>query len=168
VTTEAPGALRIEPVGESDIPVLLKLIEGLADYEALSADVTATVEDLRRSLFGDDRAAEALIAWLGDEPIGFAVFFTSYSTFLGRPGIYLEDLYVEPERRHLGYGKRLLTHVARLAVARGCGRLEWSVLDWNAPAIGFYESLGAKPLTEWTMYRLAGDSLARLAAQSQE
>jgi GNAT superfamily N-acetyltransferase len=161
------NGFRIQPATERDIPVLLDLIKGLAQYEALSAEVTATGDDLRRSLFGDGSSAEALLARVDDQAIGFAVFFSSYSTFLGKPGIYLEDLFIQPDWRHRGYGKRMLAHIARLAVERDCGRLEWSVLDWNEPAIRFYESLGARALGEWTMYRLAGDSLDRLAARAE-
>jgi len=154
---------RIERATERDVPLILKLITALAEYEKMSADVMATEEKLRASLFGAHPAAEVVIAYADAEAVGFALFFHNYSTFLGQPGIYLEDLYVVPERRGRGYGKRLLAHLAALAVERGCGRLEWSVLDWNEPAIGFYKKLGARPMDEWTVMRVAGDALPRLA-----
>ena len=154
---------RIARATDRDVPVILALIKGLAEYEKLSAEVTATEERLRATLFGRDKAAEVLLAWDGDTPVGFAVYFQSYSTFLGRPGIYLEDLFVLPERRGQGHGRRLLAEVARVAVKRNCGRLEWSVLDWNDPALRFYRSLGAKAMDEWTIYRVTGDALRKLA-----
>jgi GNAT superfamily N-acetyltransferase len=156
-------AFRIERATERDVPLILKLIKALAAYEKMSADVTATEEKLRASLFGPHPGAEVAIAYADAEPVGFALFFQNYSTFLGQPGIYLEDLYVVPEQRGHGYGKRLLAHLAKLAVERGCGRLEWSVLDWNEPAIGFYRKLGAKPMDEWTVFRVTGDALPSLA-----
>lgn len=158
-----PG-VRIEPATARDVPVILRLIRGLAEYEHLSAEVTATEDDLRRSLFGERPAAEVLLAYAGQDAIGFAVFFGTYSTFLGRPGLYLEDLFVVPEQRRRGYGRQLLARVAAIALERGCGRLEWSVLDWNEPALRFYRSLGAMPMNEWTVQRVTGDALARLAA----
>jgi GNAT superfamily N-acetyltransferase len=161
----APVA-RIELATGRDVPLIHRLIAGLAEYEGLSSEVTATEDDLRASLFGERPAAEVLLAYAGDEAVGFAVFFQSYSTFLGRPGLYLEDLFVVPERRRQGYGRGLLSRVAALAVERGCGRLEWSVLDWNEPAIRFYESHGARAMHEWTVHRLTGDALRRLAATS--
>ena len=165
VDRDAPSgsAVRIEPARERDVATLLELIKHLAAYEKLSAEVTATEAQLRESLFGNHPAAEVLIAWAGGEAIGFAVFFQSYSTFLGRPGVYLEDLFVLPDWRHRGYGRKLLAYVARLAVERGCGRLEWSGLDWNEPAIGFYERLGATAMDQWTVYRLTGDALRRVS-----
>ena len=156
---------RIEPATERDVPTILRLIEGLADYENLSGDVIVTPEKLRATLFGSGRAAEVLLARAGSEAIGFAVFFRSYSTFLGQPGIYLEDLFVLPEWRKRGCGRQLLARVARTAVERGCGRLEWSVLDWNEPAIRFYKSLGALEMDEWTVYRVTGESLQRLGGE---
>lgn len=143
-----------------DAGVILSFIRALADYEKLTDQVTATEEDLRASLFGERAVAEVLLAHEGGVPVGFAIFFHNYSTFLGRNGIYLEDLFVKPEYRKKGYGKALLMHLARLANQRGCGRLEWSVLDWNTPSIEFYQSLGARPLDDWTMFRLDGDELA--------
>ena len=157
-------SLTIAPAAESDIPAILSFIRALAEYERLSDAVVATEETLRESLFGARPAAEVVFARVGEERVGFALFFETYSTFLAQRGLYLEDLFVKPEHRGLGYGRALLAHLARMAVARGCGRFEWALLDWNAPAIGFYKSLGARPLDEWTTFRLAGDALARLAA----
>jgi GNAT superfamily N-acetyltransferase len=154
---------RIERATERDVPLILRLIKELAEYEKMLADVTATEEKLRHSLFGPHPAADVVIGYAGDEPAGFALFFHNYSTFLGQPGIYLEDLYVMPHFRGHGFGKRLLAHLAALAVERGCGRFEWSVLDWNAPAIGFYKKLGAQPMDDWTIFRVTGDALQRLA-----
>ncbi len=156
---------RIAPATEKDIPVILRLIEGLAEYEKLSHEVVATEASLRESLFGSLRVAEVVIVYTGTEPAGFAVFFHNYSTFLGRPGIYLEDLFVLPEWRRRGLGTQLLAHVAREAVARKCGRLEWAVLDWNEPAIAFYKKLGARAMDEWTVYRVTGDALKKLASE---
>jgi GNAT superfamily N-acetyltransferase len=146
-----------------DVPLILCFIRELAEYERLAHLVAATDEDLRRSLFGEHPAAEVRLAFTAGEPAGFALFFGSFSTFLGRPGIYLEDLFVRPQFRGRGLGRRLLVDLARLARERGCGRLEWSVLNWNEPAIRFYRTLGAAPLEEWTTYRLTGDPLAALA-----
>ena len=143
---------RIEPATESDVPVILTFIKGLAEYEGLAHEVAATEESLGESLFGPQSNVEAVIAYRGTEPVGFAVFFQNYSTFLGRSGLYLEDLFVLPEWRGRGAGRRLLGYVAGIAVSRGCGRLEWSVLDWNEPAINFYQALGARPMDEWTVY----------------
>lgn len=156
---------RIEPAAARDAPVILGMIKALAEYERMSDQVTATEETLRATLFGARPAAEVVIGYAGDQPAGFALFFHNYSTFLGQPGVYLEDLFVAPEWRGRGLGKRLLTHLARLAVERGCGRFEWSVLDWNEPAIGFYKKLGAKPMDEWTVFRVTGDALRELAAE---
>ncbi len=161
------AAFRIDPAVEADVPVILDLIRDLAEYEKLSDQVTATEADIARSLFGDPPRAEAVIARLDGEAIGFALFFHNYSTFLGRPGLYLEDLYVRPAFRGRGFGRRLLIHLARIAVDRGCGRFEWSVLDWNAPAIAAYRRAGAVPLDDWTVYRLTGDALKRLADEAQ-
>ncbi|MGO9640626.1 MAG: GNAT family N-acetyltransferase [Candidatus Acidiferrales bacterium] len=157
--------LRIVEAAESDVPVLLSFIRKLADYEKLADQVSATEDGLRAALFGPRRVAEALLAYLGSEPVAFAVFFHNFSTFLGRPGIYLEDLFVDPPHRGKGVGKALLVELARLARARNCGRLEWAVLDWNESAINFYRSLGAVPMEDWTIFRLAGDALARLAGE---
>jgi GNAT superfamily N-acetyltransferase len=157
---------RIEAATEADVAVLLQLIKGLADYEKMSGDVTATEQRLRDTLFGPRRFAEAAIGYVGTEPVGFAVFFHNFSTFLAAPGLYLEDIFVEPHRRGHGFGRKLLEYVARIAVERGCGRLEWSVLDWNEPAVGFYKRLGASPMDGWTIYRMTGDALAALAGGS--
>ena len=145
-----------------DVPLILAFVKALADYEKLSDQVAADESRLRDTLFGKHAYAETLIAEFKGEPAGFALFFHSYSTFLARPGIYLEDLFVKPELRGRGIGKALLTRLAQLAVERGCGRLEWFVLNWNQPAIDFYRSLGAEPLDEWTFYRLTGEALQRL------
>src|SRR3954466_10297847 len=159
------GTLRIERATERDVPLILRLIKALAEYERMSDEVIATEDGLRRTLFGPPPAAEVVVGYAGDEPAGFALFFHNYSTFLGRPGIYLEDLYVRPEMRGRGTGRALLAHLARLAVERGCGRLEWWVLDWNERAIRFYRSLGARPMDDWTVFRVAGDDLHHLAAE---
>jgi GNAT superfamily N-acetyltransferase len=156
--------LRIESAVEGDVALILRFIRGLADYEDLRDACVATEEALRTTLFGDRPAAEVLLAHWADRPAGFALFFPSYSTFLAKPGIYLEDLFVEPELRGKGIGTALLARLAALAVARDCGRLEWSVLDWNEPSIGFYRSLGAIAMDEWTGYRLTGEALHRVAA----
>jgi GNAT superfamily N-acetyltransferase len=155
--------LRIATATEPDIPVILALIQGLAEYERLDHEVTATEDGLRKTLFGAHPSAEVVLAYWDRECAGFAVFFATYSTFLGRPGIYLEDLFVKPHFRGKGIGLALLKHVAKLAAERGCGRLEWGVLNWNESAIGFYEKLGAVPMDEWTKYRLAGEALENLA-----
>jgi GNAT superfamily N-acetyltransferase len=154
--------IDIRPAGPHDVPLLLELIRALAEYEKLSDQVTATEEALRETLFGARPAAEALVAMLDGAPAGFALFFPNYSTFLARPGIYLEDLFVKPALRRRGVGRALFTRLAQLAVERRCGRFEWSVLDWNEPAIAFYRSLGAVPLSDWTVFRLTGDALTQL------
>ena len=146
------------------MPFILSLIKELADYEKLSGDVIATEERLTAHLFGPNPRAEVLIGSIAGEPSGFALFFHNFSTFLAQPGIYLEDLYVKPGKRGLGLGEALLRHLAQLAIQRGCGRLEWAVLDWNEPAIGFYKRLGAVAMDEWTVYRVAGDMLQQVAA----
>jgi len=153
----------IRPATPADVPTICRLIRGLADYEKLTDEVVLDEGRLREHLFGPRPYAEVLLAEEGTEIIGFALFFHNYSTFLGRPGIYLEDLFVDPARRGTGHGKALLLALAKLAVERGCGRLEWSVLDWNEPAIRFYESLGAVAMKEWTVYRVTGDALRQLA-----
>jgi GNAT superfamily N-acetyltransferase len=157
--------LEIRAATEADVPLILSLIKELAEYERLSHEVVATEEALIDSLFGERPVAEVLIGHLGDEPVGFALFFHNFSTFLGKPGIYLEDLYVRPEFRGVGIGRALLIHLARLARERDCGRLEWSVLDWNEPAIGFYKGIGASPVSGWTVYRVTGEALDELAAR---
>jgi len=155
--------VQIDPAREEDIPDILLLIRELAEFERMSNEVVATEASLRASLFGRARSAEVVIARVDAEAVGFAVWFHNYSTFLGRRGLYLEDLFVRPEWRGCGVGRALLSHLARVAVARECGRMEWSVLNWNERAIGFYERLGAVPMAGWTVYRLTGDALARLA-----
>ena len=155
----------IRPATEADVPAIADLIRGLARYEKLEQDVTMTEELLAKSLFGPRPYAETLLAEESGKPIGFALFFHNFSTFLALPGIYLEDLFVVPEHRGRGVGRALLKELARIAVERGCGRLEWSVLDWNRDAIGFYERLGATPNSEWTVYRLTGEALTVLGRE---
>jgi len=149
-----------------DVPAILSMVRELAEYERAPQEVTATEVHLRTALFGENPAVYALIAENHDtgEAVGFAMWFLNFSTWLGRHGIYLEDLYVKPHARGEGHGRALLTRLAQIAVERGCGRVEWAVLDWNEPSIGFYKSLGAVPMDEWTIFRLAGDSLGRLAS----
>ena len=159
--------VTIRKAEPQDVPAILSLIRALAEYEKLLDEVTATEAALHDSLFGARPYAEAMIAWDGEQAVGFALFFHNYSTFLAKPGIYLEDLFVRPAYRGRGLGKELLARVARVAVERGCGRMEWAVLDWNAPAIAFYRSLGARPLDEWIVNRVTGDTLQALAAQAQ-
>jgi len=154
---------RIQPAREDDLPLILRFIKELAAYEKLAPEVVATEGGLRQALFGPSPAAEVVIAYADDEPAGFAVFFQSFSTFLGQPGLYLEDLFVLPAWRGRGLGRRLLTHLAKVAVDRGYGRMEWSVLDWNELALGVYRRIGARPMDEWTVHRLTGDSLQKLA-----
>jgi GNAT superfamily N-acetyltransferase len=146
-----------------DVPLILRCIRGLAEYERLAHECVATEDLLRSSLFGESPAAQVVLAMNGDEPAGFALWFRSYSTFLARPGIYLEDLFVSPEFRGRGLGRALLVHLARIAVARGYGRMEWAVLDWNEDAMRFYRSLGAVPVDDWTICRLTGAALPALA-----
>lgn len=160
-STRTPLTLRAAT--RADVPLIRTLIEGLAEYEKLRHECIATDAQLEITLFGERPYAEVTIAEWNGEAAGFALFFHNYSTFLARPGIYLEDLFVQPTFRGKGIGKSLLIHLAQLAVARNCGRLEWSVLDWNMDAIGFYTKLGARPNDEWTVYRVAGDALTHLA-----
>ncbi len=154
--------MEIRPAAVDDLPELLRLIRGLAEYEKLVHEVTATEVRLRQTLFGERPVAEALLGCVGGRAVGFAVFFHNYSTFRACPGLYLEDLFVEPAQRGKGYGKALLLHVAGLARQRGCERMEWSVLDWNAPSIAFYRALGARPLDDWTIFRLDHTALQAL------
>ena len=163
--SSAPSA-SIRPATQNDVPVILAFIRELAEYEHLSHEVVATEELLRSSLFGPRPEAEVLIACAEGEPVGFALFFANYSTFLAKSGLYLEDLFVRPAYRGFGLGKRLLIEVARLAVERGCGRYEWSVLDWNAPSIRFYESLGAEMHADWRRMRVTGEALTQLAQRA--
>jgi GNAT superfamily N-acetyltransferase len=152
----------------ADVPVILELIRALATYERAPNEVTATEQGLTEVLFGQKPAAEVLLAFENETAVGFAVFFHNFSTWLGRPGLYLEDLFVGPEHRGKGYGRALLIHLAKIARERGCGRMEWAVLDWNEPAIEFYRKLGAKPMDEWTVFRLTRDGIAKLADSSLE
>ena len=155
--------LTISDATPDDVATINRLIYSLAEYERLAHECQSTEEKLRRNLFGEPRYAECVIARLADEPVGYALFFHNYSTFEASPGLYLEDLFVLPEHRGLGVGRELLRHLARLAVARNCARFEWAVLDWNEPAIGFYKSLGARPLDDWTVFRVTGEALQQLA-----
>jgi len=158
--------LSIRPATRADVPAVLGFIRELAEYEKLSHLVVTTEATLEHELFGPGSPAEVLLAEVAGEPVAFAVVFHNFSTFLGRKGMYLEDLYVKQSRRRQGYGRALLLHIARLAGERGCGRFEWSVLDWNEPAIRFYEKLGASILHEWKLVRITGPALARLAAMA--
>lgn len=162
MTEKTKEPVVVRPATAADAALVLDLIRELATYEKLADQVVATEATVRETLFGARPAAESLIAEVDGVPAGFAIFFHNYSTFLARPGLYLEDLFVKPAMRRRGVGRALFTHVARLAVERKCGRFEWSVLDWNAPAIAFYRSLGALPLADWTVFRLTGDALARV------
>ena len=160
--------IQVRRATRDDVPLILRFIKGLAEYERLAHEVIATEELLARTLFGERPQAEVLIASEGGDPLGFALFFHNFSTFLGRHGLYLEDLFVWPESRGKGVGRALLAALARLALERECGRLEWAVLDWNEPAIGFYRSLGARPMDDWTVFRLGGNALERLAEEAAE
>ena len=154
---------EIRPARVEDVPLILELIRDLATYERAPKEVTATEEQLVAVLFGEKPVAEVLLAFERKSPVGFAVFFHNFSKWLGRPGLYLEDLFIKPEKRERGYGRALLVDLAKIALDRGCGRMEWAVLDWNEPAIKFYRSLGAKPMEEWTVFRLTRDGIAKLA-----
>ena len=155
----------IRPAAVADAPLILSLIKELAEYERLAQEVVATEEDIRKSLFGERPFAEALIGEHQKNPISFALFFYNFSTFKGKPGIYLEDLYVKPAYRGMGFGRRMLVHIARLAKERNCARFEWSVLNWNEPAIRTYEKLNAEPMKEWILYRLTGEALDDLSGK---
>jgi len=163
----ASEPFRIEPAQPADAALIVALVRELAEYERLLQDVRITTDDVRRDLFGPRAFAEAVIARVGDEPVGFALWFHNYSTFAGRPGLYLEDLFVRPAFRGRGYGEALLRYLARVTVERGCARFEWSVLDWNEPAIAFYRKLGAVPMDDWTVQRVSGDALLALAASDE-
>src|SRR5215213_7975469 len=154
--------MQIRPATPADVPLVHTLIRELAEYERLADTVVATQADIERGLFGPHPAAEAVLAEIEGEPAGFALFFQTFSTFVGKPGLYLEDLFVRPAVRRRGVGRALLTHLAGLATKRGCGRFEWSVLDWNAPAIAFYRSLGAELLPDWRLCRVTGPALDQL------
>jgi GNAT superfamily N-acetyltransferase len=160
------GRLRIDAAAEADVPLVRQLIAELAEYEKLAHEMKATDEALRSAMFGPRPAVEAIIARMDDEPVGFALFFQNFSTFVGKPGLYLEDVFVRPAWRGQGIGYALLQHLAKIAVERDYGRMEWSVLDWNEPSIAFYRRIGARPMDEWTVYRLTGDTLRRLAKDS--
>ena len=159
------GPFHIKPATEGDTRLVLDFIKGLAEYEGMAGEVAATEDDLREFLFGQDPKAEAIIGYAGEEPVGFALFFHHYSTFTGRPSLYLEDIFVLPDWRGRGVGQLLMSYLARTALDRKCRRLEWSVLDWNEPAIGFYKRLGAGPVDGWTTYRLSGPDLEKLAQE---
>ena len=162
--TSMRTSFHIRASTPDDLPIILQLIRDLAEYERAPNDVVATEEGLREVLFGKRPSAEVVLAMEGETAVGFAVFFHNFSTWLGRPGLYLEDLFVRPSHRGKGYGRALLVHLAKIAAERGCGRMEWAVLDWNEPAIKFYRTLGAAPNEEWTIFRLTSDKIARLAA----
>jgi len=160
--------LVIRPAAEIDVPVILSFIKKLAEYERLSHEVVATEESLRTTLFGEKPYAEVVIGYYRNQPVAFALFFHNYSTFLGRPGIYLEDLFVLPEMRGKGFGRAMLGYLARVAKERNCGRLEWWVLDWNESAIHFYKNLGAIPMDEWTVFRVTEEALEGLASVDRQ
>ena len=167
MTTDSLPSFVIRPATAIDVPLILTLIRELAEFERLLHEVVADENLLREHLFGARLAAEVLLGFEADgEPMGFALFFQNFSTFLGRPGIYLEDLYVRPDKRGRGLGRALLTRLARLAVERGCGRLDWSVLDWNENAIGFYKKLGARIMEDWRTCRVTGEALTKLGANA--
>lgn len=161
----SPGSLRIEPATERDIPLILEFVRGLAEYEQHLDRLETTEERIRKTIFGAAPAAEVVFAYLDEVAVGFAVYFRTYSTFVGLSGLYLEDLFVKPEARGKGVGRALLQYLARLAKERSYSRIEWAVLHWNEPAIGFYKRLGAVPMDEWDVYRLSGNELDQLAAE---
>ena len=161
----APSDFRLRKAAVGDLPDVMRCIRGIAEYEGLSHEVVATEVGLRQSLFGDPPAAEVVLAYTAEDLAGFAVYFHNFSTFAGRRGMYLEDLFVFPQFRRKGLGRKLLAYVARAAVERDCGRFEWAALDWNETAISFYTRLGARPMDEWTVYRMTGDALAQLARE---
>ena len=158
--------LKIRPATQKDAPIVLSLIKELAGYENLTHEVKATEEDICQTLFGDHPVAEVIIGEYQENAVSYALFFYNYSTFLCKPGIYLEDLYVKPEYRSKGFGRALMAYIARLARERNCARFEWAVLNWNTPAINVYEKLNAVPMTDWTVYRLSGEALERLADEN--
>src|SRR6188474_813217 len=157
--------LRIVPAGPEDVPIILDLIRGLGEYERLSHEIVATEDGLRKWLFGERPVAEVALAYVDTVVVGFALFFHNFSTFLGRAGLYVEDIFVLPEYRGRGYGRALMIHLAKVAHQRGCGRFEWTVLDWNQPAIDFYRTLGAEAKQEWIIQRVSGPALAELASR---
>jgi GNAT superfamily N-acetyltransferase len=158
------GDFEIRPAQVSDVPVILELIRDLATYERAPEEVVATEEQLINVLFCERPVAEVLLAFERETPVGFALYFYNFSTWLGRAGLYLEDLFVKPEKRGRGYGRALLVELAKIARDRSCGRMEWAVLNWNEPAIKFYRALGAKPMNEWTVFRLTAEEIAKLAS----
>ncbi|HVY81839.1 MAG TPA: GNAT family N-acetyltransferase [Steroidobacteraceae bacterium] len=160
--------ITIRPAEEHEVPIVLGFVRELAEYERLANEVVATEDDMREALFGTRPYAEVVFACVDGEPVGFALFCYNFSTFLAKPGIHLEDLFVRPAYRGRGIGQRLLTWLARETIKRGCGRLEWAVLDWNEPSIRFYESLGARALKEWFTYRLAGEALEKIANRTHD
>jgi GNAT superfamily N-acetyltransferase len=162
------AGFKIQPATKADVPVILSFIKKLAEYERLSHEVLATEDSLRETLFGRRATAKVAIGYYKRQPVCFVLFFHNYSTFLGRPGIYIEDLFVDEAFRRRGFGGALLRYVARLANERRCGRLEWSVLDWNEPAIHFYKNLGAAPMSEWTVFRVTGEALASLGSNEEK
>ena len=162
------GTVTIRPAQEHEVPLVLAFVRELADYERLANEVVATEEDMREALFGTRPYAEVVFACVDGEPVGFALFCYNFSTFLAKPGIHLEDLFVRPASRGRGIGQRLLSWLARETIKRGCGRLEWAVLDWNEPSIRFYESLGARAMKEWFTYRLSGEALEKVASKSPD
>lgn len=160
-----PPGFTIRHAQEADAPLVLAYVRKLADYERLSHEVEASEAQIRATLFGPRPYAEVVFGEQDGRPVGFALFFHNFSTFVGKPGLYLEDLFVDPEARGRGYGQALMAYLAQLAVERGCGRFEWSVLNWNEPSIAFYRGLGARPLDAWTVYRMEDEALRRLAGQ---
>ncbi len=160
MTSATHPTLDIRPATPARVPALVTLIQALAAYEQLSHEVTGTADDLAAALFGPRPYAEAALAWVDDQPVGMVLFFYNFSTFLMKPGLYLEDIFVQPDHRGQGIGKALLVYLGKLALARGCGRLDWSVLDWNTPAIEFYQRMGAEIKPEWQLCRVTGDALA--------
>lgn len=161
----ASDVIEIKPATVEDVPIVLELIKALAEYEHLLHEVRATEEGLRASLFGSRKFGEVVLALVEGQPVGFAVFFHNFSTFVGRPGLYMEDLFVLPEWRRRGVGRKLLAHLAAIAVERECGRMEWAVLNWNETAIHVYRAIAARSLDDWTVFRLTGDELKQLADQ---
>lgn len=159
--------IAIKPATADDAPLILQFIKELAVYEKMESEVVTSVEQITASLFSPDSTTSSLICYIDDEPAGYAVFFFNYSTWLGKHGLYLEDLYITPKHRKMGAGRKMLQHLAAYAVEKGCGRFEWSVLDWNEPAIQFYRSVGAKPLEDWVIYRLTGKELHEFAASGK-
>ena len=162
----AESELNVRVAEEKDVPLILEFIQDLAKYEKLRHEVVATEELLRKNLFGERKMAEVVLGYYQDQPAAFALFFHNFSTFLGKPGIYLEDLYVREEFRSMGFGTQMLSHIARLAKERDCGRLEWWVLDWNESAINFYKKIGAESMSDWTVFRVTGEALDKLADKS--